>query len=61
MPDKMLDNIKKCGTLVFLSGEVPSPSGEAPRQLKKQNKVPNGFLVGGRFLSLYCHGETFDL
>jgi hypothetical protein len=56
MPDEMLDNIKKCDTLIFLSGGVPSLSGEAPRQLKKQNKVQNGFLVGGRFLSLYCNG-----
>ena len=61
MPDEMLDNVKKCDTLTFLSGGVPSLSGEAPRQLKKQNKVPNGFLVGGRFLSLYCNGGIFDL
>jgi hypothetical protein len=32
MPDELLDNVIKCDTLVFLSGGVQSPNGEAPRQ-----------------------------
>ena len=57
MPNELLDKLKKCDTLVFLSGGVPSPAGEAPRQLKSSTRYQTAFTLEAVFCPRIAMGK----
>jgi len=58
LPDEFLDIETKCAKLVFLSGGVPSPSGEAPRQQNSETRYQTAFTLEAVFCPRIALGAT---